>query len=369
MSGNIPLVDLGRQHAEVADAVRAGLERVMGNTSFVLGPDVAEFEAAYAAFSGVRHCVGVANGTDALEMAVRAIGIGPGDEVIVPTNSFIASALAVVRAGATPVLVDSDADTHLIDVEAVAAAISTRTRAVMPVHLYGQAAPVEAIEEVIAGREIAIVEDAAQAQGAARNGRQAGSLGLVAGTSFYPGKNLGAYGDAGAVVTDSDEVATRLRALRNYGGEVKYLHPELGFNSRLDTIQAVVLKAKLDRLPGWNEARRKAAALYDQLLADVDGVRPARTLPGNEHVFHLYVIRVADRDDVLARLHGAGIGAGIHYPVPIHLQGAFASLGHGPGTFPAAEAAATEVLSLPLFPGITVDEQERVVAALRQALS
>lgn len=367
--GTIPLVDLKRQHAEVADAVRAGIERVLANTSFVLGPDVAEFETAYAAFSKVRHCIGVANGTDALEIAVRALGIGPGDEVIVPTNSFIASALGVVRAGATPVLVDSDPDTHLIDIASMERAVTDRTRAVMPVHLYGQCAPVEEIDAVLAGRDIAVLEDAAQAQGASRNGRSAGTLGAIAGTSFYPGKNLGAYGDAGAVVTESDELATRVRALRNYGGEVKYLHAETGFNSRLDTIQAVVLKAKLERLAGWNEARRKAAALYDELLAGVDGVRLSRTLPGNEHVHHLYVIRVADRDGVLARLQEAGIGAGIHYPVPIHLQGAFASLGHAEGAFPAAEAAAREVLSLPIFPGITVDEQERVVAALRTALA
>jgi dTDP-4-amino-4,6-dideoxygalactose transaminase len=368
VSNNIPLVDLGRQHAEVADAVREGMDRVISRTAFVLGPEVAEFEQAYATFSGVQHCIGVANGTDALELALRAVGVGSGHEVVVPANSFVASALAVVRAGGRPVFVDSDPDTHLIDTTAVEGVLSDATRAVMPVHLYGQVAPVELIEPFIAGRDIAIVEDAAQAQGAIRNGVGAGGLGAIGGTSFYPGKNLGAYGDAGAVVTNSDALAKRVRALRNYGGEVKYLHPEVGFNSRLDTMQAVVLSAKLARLGGWNDARRKAAALYDELLADVPGVRPSLTLPGNEHVFHLYVIRVADRDEVLARLQAAGIGAGIHYPVPIHLQGAFADLGHREGDFPHAEAAAREVLSLPIFPGITGDEQERVVAELRRAL-
>jgi dTDP-4-amino-4,6-dideoxygalactose transaminase len=349
--------------------VSAGFARVLARTGFILGAEVAEFEASFARFVGVPHCIGVANGTDALELALRAIGVGPSDEVVVPTNSFIASALAVARAGARPVLVDCEADTHLLDVADVARKLTPRTRALMPVHLYGQVAPMEALAPLVAGRRIAIVEDAAQAQGAAREGRSAGGFGTVAATSFYPGKNLGAYGDAGAVLTASDEIAQRLRALRNYGSEVKYHHPETGFNSRLDTLQAVVLNAKLKRLADWNAARRRAAERYHELLAGTPGLTLPVTLPGNQHIWHLYVVRVPRRDQVLAQLAAAGIGAGIHYPVPIHLQGAFRHLGHRAGDFPVAERAAAEVLSLPLFAEVTPEQQERTASALKRALS
>jgi dTDP-4-amino-4,6-dideoxygalactose transaminase len=359
----IPLVDLAAQHREIAAEVTEGFARIVERTAFILGEEVAAFERAYAAFSGVRHCIGVANGTDALELALRAIGVGPGDEVILPANTFIATAAAVVRAGATPALVDCDPVHLLIDPDRTAARVTSRTKAIIPVHLYGQAAPVEAL-----GDSVAIVEDAAQVQGAKRDGRSVGGFGIVAGTSFYPGKNLGAYGDAGAVLTNADDVAQKVRALRNYGSEVKYAHPEIGFNSRLDPLQAVVLTAKLRRLAAWNDARRAAARRYDALLADVGGVGRPSTLPGNEHVWHLYVVRVPRRDDVLRKLNAAGIGAGIHYPVPIHLQGAFAGLGHQRGDFPVAEAAADEILSLPLYPHITAAQQERVVEALRAAL-
>jgi dTDP-4-amino-4,6-dideoxygalactose transaminase len=349
--------------------VSAGFARVFERTSFVLGEEVAEFEASFARFVRVPHCIGVANGTDALELALRALGIGAGDEVVVPTNSFIASALAVSRTGATPVFVDCDAVHGLIDVADVERKITPRTRAIMPVDLFGQVAPIEQLEPLVAGRRIAIVEDAAQAQGASRNGRTAGSFGSVAATSFYPGKNLGAYGDAGAVVTASDEIAKRVRALRNYGSEVKYHHPETGFNSRLDTLQAVVLNAKLKRLADWNAARGRAAKRYHELLAGAPGLTLPATLPGNQHIWHLYVVRVPRRDEVLARLAAAGIGAGIHYPLPIHLQGAYRSQGHRAGDFPVAERAAAEVLSLPLFAEITPAQQERTAAVLTEALS
>ena len=365
----IPLVDLAAQHREVADEVRSGMARVMDSSSFILGRDVAEFEAAFAAFSEVRHCIGVANGTDALELALRALGVGAGDEVILPANTFIATAAAVIRAGATPVLVDCDPVPQLIDVAQVAAKVTPRTKVILPVHLFGQVARVEELLALAEMRGIAVVEDAAQAQGARRHGTTAGGFGIAAGTSFYPGKNLGAYGDGGAVLTSSDEVARKLRALRNYGSEVKYSHPEIGFNSRLDTLQAVVLQAKLRRLAAWNEARRDAARRYHALLAELPGVTLPATLPGNEHVWHLYVVRVPRRDEVLRRLHEAGVGAGVHYPVPIHLQGAFANLGHRPGDFPEAEAAAAEVLSLPLFPQITAAQQERVAGTLAKALA
>lgn len=365
----IPLVDLKWQHAVVADDVQKGWAEVLSNTSFILGKHVAEFEKAYAAFQGVAHCVGLANGTDAVELAVRAMGIGPGDEVIVPANTFIATALGVARAGATPVLVDSDPVYHLIDPDKIAAKITPRTKAVYAVHLYGQIANIEAIEKAIAGKNIVILEDAAQCQGAKRHGKLAGQFGPVAATSFFPGKNLGAYGDAGAILTQSDAVAKKAIALRNYGSEVKYHHPETGFNSRLDTLQAVVLSAKLKHLARWNEERRTAANRYRELLAKLAGkITLPETLPGNEHVWHLYVVRVPNRDETLKKLNAAGVGAGIHYPVPIHLQGAFKHLGHHEGDFPVAEKAAKEILTLPLFPGITAEQQATVAAELAKAI-
>ncbi|HEX3901859.1 MAG TPA: DegT/DnrJ/EryC1/StrS family aminotransferase [Polyangia bacterium] len=364
----VPPVDLRLQHAALADEIARGFAAVLDNAAFILGPAVKEFEGAYAAFIGARHCIGVANGTDALELALRATGAGAGTEVLLPVNTFIATALAVLRAGARPVLVDCDPEHHLLDVEQAAARATKRTRFLLPVHLYGQMAPIEQVEALARSHDLTVIEDAAQAQGARRKGRAAGACGLAAGTSFYPGKNLGAYGDAGAITTDSDEIAARLRALRNYGSEVKYHHPEIGFNSRLDTLQAVVLSAKLKRLAGWNEARRAAARRYDELLAGLPAVTPPRTLPGNEHVFHLYVVRVPNRDEVVKQLNADGIGAQIHYPVPIHLQGAFRQLGLGEGSFPVAERAAREILSLPIYPEITPDQQARVVESLRRAL-
>jgi dTDP-4-amino-4,6-dideoxygalactose transaminase len=358
----IPLVDLAAAHAEVAEEVEAGFKRVIAETAFIGGAEVAAFEQEYAAFSGLPHCVGVANGTDALELALRAVGVGPGAEVILPANTFIATAEAVARAGARVVLVDCDPRTYLIDTEAAFAAVTPATRAIVPVHLYGQLAAVERLRAGLAGREVAIVEDAAQCQGATRHGRGAGADGIAA-TSFYPGKNLGAYGDAGAVVTASAELATTVRTLGSHGGLTKYTHDLVGVNSRLDGLQAVVLRAKLARLADWNARRRAAAARYDELLAGLDVVLPV-TLDGNEHVWHIYCVRVANRDEVLSRLHAAGIGAAIHYPVPVHRTGAFAGLG---GSFPNAEAAAPEILSLPIYPQITPDQQARVAEALSKA--
>ncbi len=359
----IPLVDLQAAHFEVAEEVEAGLKRVMANTAFIGGEEVAAFEREYAAFSGVAHCVGVANGTDALELAFRALEIGHGDEVILPANTFIATAEAVARAGATPVLVDVDPSTYLIDVDAAKAAVTSRSKAFAPVHLYGQMAPVERLVG------LPVVEDAAQCQGATRHGRPPASFDSagIAATSFYPGKNLGAYGDAGAVVSPDEALATAVRRLSQHGGLRKYEHDVMGMNSRLDAIQAVVLRAKLARLAAWNDLRRAAAARYDALLSDLPVVRPS-TLDGNVHVWHLYVIRVADRrDEVVAKLNAAGIGAGIHYPYPVHLTGAFAA--YGRGAFPVAERAAKEILSLPLYPQITSEQQERVVSALSDALA
>ena len=369
----IALVDLKAAHAEVEQEVREGFERVLACTGFVGGAEVAAFEQEFAAFGEVRHCVGVANGTDALELVLRALGLGPGDEAVLPANTFAATAEAVALTGARPVLVDCDED-YLIDVEAAAAAVGPRTKAVLPVHLYGQLAPVERLGALLEGGSARIVEDAAQCQGARRLGRQAG-VGGVAATSFYPGKNLGAYGDAGAVLTDDAELAESVRILANHGGRSKYEHVVVGRNSRLDALQAVVLRAKLKRLAGWNEARRAAAARYDALLAGQDLVRTPTVLEGNEHVWHLYVVKVGEpgeggsrRDAVVEKLNAEGIGAGVHYPFPLHLTPAFADLGYRPGAFPRAEDAADRILSLPLHPHLTADEQERVVEALLAAV-
>jgi dTDP-4-amino-4,6-dideoxygalactose transaminase len=364
---SIPLVDVRSQHAVIEREVLEGWARVVRRTDFILGEEVRSFEERFAASSGVGHCIGVANGTDALELALRALGVGPGDEVILPANSFVATAEAVLRTGARPALVDVVPDTYLIDADRVDDRVGPRTRAIVPVHLFGQMAPVDQLE-VNTGDRVMILEDAAQAQGAKRHGVGPGVVGAAAATSFYPGKNLGAYGDGGAVLTNDDGMARLVRQLGNHGSVVKYDHPVLGFNSRLDTIQAVVLLAKLSHLEAWNRARQEAAHRYDAMLEGIDQVVRPAVLPGNEHVWHLYVIRVPHRDRVLAALNEAGIGAGVHYPVPIHLQRAMRDLGHGPGDFPVAETAASEMLSLPMFPHITADQQERVVGELRRAL-
>ncbi|MEV3909998.1 DegT/DnrJ/EryC1/StrS family aminotransferase [Streptomyces canus] len=367
----IPLVDLKAAHEEVADEVRAGFDRILANTAFVGGDEVRRFEREYADFGDVAHCVGVANGTDAVELALRASGVNPGDEVVVPANTFIATVGAVARIGARPVLADCLPDSHLLDPQKALDAIGPATRAVVPVHLYGQMAEVTDLAARLPDG-VRVVEDAAQCQGATRDGRSPGS-GTVAATSFYPGKNLGAYGDAGAVLTDDEELTGLVRAIANHGGVAKYRHDVPGFNSRLDGLQAVVLRAKLRRLADGNAARRAAAARYDELLADLAAtgqvVLPT-TEAGNVHVWHLYVVQVdgSDRDDIVGKLNAEGIGAGVHYPAPVHLTPAYRHLGHVPGDFPHAEKAAERILSLPLYPQITPDQQQRVVAALAEAL-
>lgn len=367
----IPLVDLRAAHEEVADEVRAGFERVLANTAFIGGDEVRAFEREYAGFGGVAHCVGVANGTDAVELALRASGVGPGDEVVIPANTFIATAGAVARIGARPVLADCLPGTYLLDPQAALDAVGPATRAVVPVHLYGQMAEVTQLAAQLPAH-VRVVEDAAQCQGATRDGRAPGSGGIAA-TSFYPGKNLGAYGDAGAVLTDDEETAGLIRAIANHGGVAKYRHDVPGFNSRLDGLQAVVLRAKLARLADGNAARRMAAARYDTLLADLVSagrvVLPT-TDAANVHVWHLYVVQVAgaERDDIVGKLNAEGIGAGVHYPAPVHLTEAYRHLGHARGDFPQAEKAADRILSLPLFPQISPDQQQRVVDTLAKAL-
>lgn len=363
----VPFLDLASQQAEIADEVLPVWQAQFAAAAFIGGPEVAAFEREYAGYIGARYCVGVANGTDAVELALRAVGICPGDEVIVPVNTFIATAEAVTRIGAIPVFVDVDAEFLLIDPAAVEVAITPRTRAIIPVHLYGQTAPMEALTELAETHGLAIVEDAAQAQGASSTAGRAGSIGRVAATSFYPGKNLGAAGDAGAVLTDDPGIAEFVRNLGAHGSSVKYVHDRAGMNSRLDAVQATVLRAKLRRLDGWNTARRAIAARYAELLADVPGVRVPAVRPGNEHVWHLYVVQVAERDWVLTELGAAGIGAAIHYPTPLHLTTAYSGLGYHAGQFPVAEAAAGRILSLPMFPHLGADQQAAVVAVLATA--
>ena len=357
----VPFLDLAAQQAEVADEVLPLWERLFSDAAFVGGEHVDGFERDYAEYIGVDHCIGVGNGTDAIELALRAVEVRPDDEVIMPANTFIATAEAASRIGAVPVFVDVDPDQLLIDPAAVESAITARTRAIVPVHLFGQTAPMDAITPIAERRGLVIVEDAAQAQGASSTVGRAGSLGRVAATSFYPGKNLGAAGDAGAVLTDDPAVAEIVRNLGSHGSSVKYVHDRVGVNSRLDAVQAAVLRAKLRRLDSWNAARRAAAARYADLLADVPGVRVPTVRPGNEDVWHLYVVRVDERDRFMAALDAGGIGVGIHYPTPVHLTAAYAHLGYRRGAFPVAEAASEQILSLPMFPHLTEAQQERVV--------
>jgi dTDP-4-amino-4,6-dideoxygalactose transaminase len=333
---------------------------VILSTNFILGPEVGEFETAFASYCGAKACVGVSSGTSALILTLRACGVGPGDEVISVAHTFIATAEAVSAVGATPVFVDIDPITYTLDAEALAASINERTRAVIPVHIYGHPADMTRIRAVAAQHDLVVIEDAAQAHGATWQGVRAGNLGDVACFSFYPGKNLGAYGDAGAVVTNRADIAERVRLLRNHGRRSKYLHDEVGFGERLDTLQAAILGAKLPHLDAWVKARRQLVRRYDQLLSGLELTLPQEA-PGAESAWHLYVIRTAQRDDMLAYLNRHGVGAGVHYPVPLHLQPAYAPLGYRAGDLPVTEAVARSCLSLPIYPEMT-DEQQRQVA-------
>lgn len=364
----VPFLDLAAQSAEIADEVLPEWQDQLGTGYFIGGPQVVSFETEFADYIGVPHVIGVSNGTDALELAFRASGVGPGDEVIMPANTFIATAEAVSRIGAVPVFVDVDDDHLLIDPHCVEPAITERTRALVPVHLYGQTAPVEALIPIADRHGLTIVEDAAQAQGASGPAGRAGAIASVSATSFYPGKNLGAAGDAGAVMTKDPELASAVRNLGAHGSSKKYLHDRIGMNARLDAIQATVLRAKLRRLERWNEARRAAAQRYQLLLADTAGVRLPLTRAGNVDVWHLYVVQVEDREQVITDLTAAGIATGIHYPTIVPLTEAYASLGYRSGQFPVAERAATRILSLPMFPHLSVEQQQRTAEALASAV-
>jgi dTDP-4-amino-4,6-dideoxygalactose transaminase len=367
----LPLVDLSRQYDSLKDEIDRALLQAAASTDYVLGEEVDRFEEEFAAYCGTRHCVGLASGTAAVQLALEALGVSEGDEVIAPANSFIASVVPVLRLGATPVLVDCDEATATLDVEQVSAAVTSRTRAVLAVHLYGQPADVDPLLEICAEHGLDLVEDACQAHGARYRGRRVGGLGRVATFSFYPAKNLGALGDAGAVTTDDADLAERIRLLRDHGQSRRYEHVVPGWNERLDTIQAAVLRVKLRRLDGWNELRRAHAQAYERLLEGSDVVTP-EAAEWAEHVWHLYVVRTPLRDGLRAALAEQGIATGLHYPVPLHLQPALARLGHGAGDFPRAEAWADELLSLPMFPelaGTEVEQVARAVAELASAAS
>jgi dTDP-4-amino-4,6-dideoxygalactose transaminase len=368
----VPFQDLPLQTGQLRAELDAAIGRVLDHCQFIHGKECLEFEKAFAASIGSAHAVGLGSGTDALQFILRGLGLGPGDEVITVANSFIASAEAVSYAGAKPVLVDCRLEDYLIDPAAIAAAITPRTKAVMPVHLYGQPANLEAIAPLCRKHGLHLVEDAAQAHGAKlADGRYCGTLGVAAGFSFYPGKNLGAFGDAGAVTTNDEALAQKLRLLRNWGSVVKYHHEIQGYNSRLDTIQAAILHIKLEHLPRWNDQRQHVASWYRENLRDCPGVVLPVEMPWcGRHVYHLFVVRFPghDRDAVAKKLADGGVQTVVHYPIPIHLQKAYASLGYKPGAFPCAESAATSILSLPMFPEMTRGQCDYVCARLRDAL-
>jgi dTDP-4-amino-4,6-dideoxygalactose transaminase len=364
----VPFVDLRAQARELHDELHEVFESVTARAAYTMGPECVAFEAAFAEFCGTSFCAGVSSGTDAVRLALQAAGVGPGDEVVVPVNTFIATAEAVSHSGATPVFVDCLPDTANIDPGRIEAALTERTKAILPVHLYGQPADMDPILELAARRGLAVVEDACQAHGALYKGGPCGSLGVSAAFSFYPGKNLGALGDGGAVTTSSPEAFETVKLLRNHGEHPKSVHSAVGYCNRLHNLQAGFLATKLPHLPAWNEARRRAAARYDELFAGVPGVTLIAVRDDVLPVRHLYVVLVDDRDAVRERLGVAQVQSGIHYPTPLHLTPAYASLDYGKGDFPVAEAMAPRLLSLPLFPQISDEQIDYVVQQLAAAV-
>jgi dTDP-4-amino-4,6-dideoxygalactose transaminase len=358
---NVPFLDLRPVHEALRDDLAAAMERVIASSHYVLGGEVEAFEGEFAEFCGARHCIGVANGMDAISLVLRALDVGPGDEVVTVSHTAFPTAAAVSAVGATPVFVDVDAETHCMRPEELEGALTDRTRAVLPVHLYGRPADVDRIRDVASSAGVPVVEDAAQAHGASIDGRRTGTLGRAAAFSFYPTKNLGALGDGGAVVTDDSELADRVRRLRNYGEESKYVNVEPGLNSRLDELQAALLRAKLPHLERWNAERRELALAYDRLL---DGELVARPAVDEGHVFHLYVVRSAAREGLRAHLAASGIDAQVHYPTPVHRQRAYREGARVSGSLEVTELLANEVLSLPAYPGLDPDAVRLVAEAV-----
>lgn len=364
----VPMAELKQQYKRLRGEILAALEEVAESTAYVLGPKVSAFEEAFAKYVGVKHCVGLNSGTSALHLALLCAGVGPGDEVITVPMTFIATSWGASYAGATPVYVDVDPVTCTMDVSQVEAKITSKTKAILPVHLYGQMADMGPLMELGRKYGIPVIEDAAQAHGAAYHGKSAGTIGMCGCFSFYPGKNLGAYGEAGAVVTNDDAIAARMRALRDHAQEKRYHHGEIGFNYRMDAFQGAILGIKLKYLEEWTEARRALAARYRELLADLPIQLPTE-LSGRRHVWHLYVSQHPQRDRVRSELEARGVQTGLHYPIPLHLQKAYRHLGYKEGDFPVAERIGRECLTLPLFPEMTAQQQTAVADALAEVLA
>ncbi|MDB5081091.1 MAG: putative aminotransferase [Chloroflexi bacterium] len=361
----IPFLELKSTYLELKTEIDAAIATVMESGYYILGPQVEAFEAEFAASHDVQYCVGLSNGLDALHLGLLALGVGPGDEVIVPSNTYIATWLAVTYTGATPVPVEPVEATYNIDPARLEAAITPRTKAILPVHLYGQAADMDPIMEIARRYSLKVLEDAAQAQGTRYKGRYTGGLGDIAAWSFYPGKNLGAYGDAGAITTNDPVLADKVRVLRNYGSRIKYVNETVGYNTRLDELQAAILRVKLTKLEEWNDRRRKIAALYLENLQGLGLVLP-QVPEGHEPAWHLFVIRHPQRDDLQKYLGQAGVGTLIHYPMPPHMQEAYAGLNIKASSLPISEEIHREVLSLPMFPHLTEEQVHQVIAAIRR---
>ena len=365
----IPFLDLHAHHQPLREEFLAAIGEVIDRGAFASGPFVAKFEQEFAAFCGSRYAVGVGNGTDALWLSLLALGVGPGDEVITVSSTFMATAEAISFCGAKPVFVDTDEQTYTMDPTKIEPAITPRTKAIIPVHLFGQMADMDPIMDVAQRHGLHVVEDACQAHGAEYKGRKAGTIGVAGCFSFYPGKNLGAFGEAGAVTIQSEELRTKIHILREHGQPKKYLHSVIGWNARMDGIQGAVLSVKLKHLARNNEARRARARQYDELLSGLSGVVAPKEAPHHRHVYHLYAIRLQRRDQILKELADRGIGCGIHYPVPVHLQEAYAFLGYPKGSLPVSERCAEEFLSLPMFPELTSQQVEAVAAELRSLVA
>lgn len=368
----VPFVDLKAQYSSLREEIDSAVTKVFSRGDFILGDAVAKFEEEFAKFIDTKHAVGVASGTDALHLILRALNIGPGDEVITVANTFIASAQAISLSGATPVIVDCSEDDYLIDVTKLETAVTKRTKAIIPVHLYGQPANMEAILEFAASHKLKVIEDSAQAHGAALvSGAKCGAIGDAAGFSFYPSKNLGAFGDGGCVTTNDGLIAERVRYLRNWGAAVKYQHDMKGLNSRLDTVQAAILSIKLKHLEDWNGKRMAAAETYEKRLQDIPGVDPPAIAPWTKkHVYHLYVVRVWNQNSkkLVSQLSENGVSVSIHYPIPVHRQKAYRDLGLSEGSLPVSEKLSNQILSLPMFPEITEAQIDYVCSSLKDIL-
>lgn len=356
----IPFVDLRAQYADLKPEIDSAIQRVLDHAGFILGKEVADFEGAFAKYVSAKGAVGVASGTAALHLSLFACGVGEGDEVICPSFTFFATGEAISQTGATPVFVDIDPVTYNLDPNCIEAAISDRTRAIIPVHIYGQPADMDAILKIARARGIKVIEDAAQAHGAVYNGERCGSLGDLACFSFYPSKNLGAYGDGGIVTGDDPELLDRVRRLSNHGRQSKYEHSEIGWGYRLDSLQAAILNLKLGHLDDWNEARRFRARRYNERFAGSEALDLPIEIDGARHVYHVYAIRVRQRDQLVEHLSAAGVQTLVHYPIPMHLQPAFTELGYKNGDLPITESVSNEILSLPLFPELTEKQQDFV---------